>query len=346
MPGIQSGTTEIMTPLISTPAQLAACAVAILLSGVRLSRYGDIIAEKTGLGGTWTGLILMAAVTSLPELITGLSSVAIFDVPDIAAGDAIGSCMFNLAILAFLDFYHPSPLSARVHQGHVLSAAFGIFQLGLAALAVLANDRAPALGWIGIHSFVFLALYVFAMRTIFVFERARMAELAETLTGEIRYKDVTLARALLLYSANAVVLVAAAAYLPGAAKQFSHLTGLDESFVGSLLVAAATSLPEVVVSIAAVRMGALDMAVANLFGSNLFNIAVVGIDDLFYLPGSMLSFISRVHLVSLSAAMTMTAIAIIGLTYRARRKRHRVSWDSFAILAIYAVGVVLLHVVG
>jgi cation:H+ antiporter len=254
--------------------------------------------------------------------------------------------MFNLTILAFLDFHHPSPLSARVHQGHVLSAAFGILALGLAALAVLAGDRGPVLGWVGIHSLVFLALYVFAMRTIFVFERARMAELVETLTGEIRYRDVTLARALALYSANAVVLVAAAAYLPGVAEEFAHLTGLAESFVGSLLVAAATSLPEVVVSVAAARIGALDMAVANLFGSNLFNVAVVGIDDLFYLRGSILSFISRVHLVSLSAAMTMTAIAIIGLTYRARRKRYRVSWDAIAIVAIYVVGVVLLHLLG
>jgi cation:H+ antiporter len=95
------------------------CALFIVVAGVRLSCYGDVIAVKTGIGRTWMGVLVMAAVTSLPELVTGASSIVIFDVADIAAGDAIGSCMFNLLILAFLDVREPEPLSARVHQGHV-----------------------------------------------------------------------------------------------------------------------------------------------------------------------------------------------------------------------------------
>ncbi len=332
-----------MSAVVWVPLVFALCAVLILVSGVRLSRYGDIIAEKTGMGGTWTGLVLMATVTSLPELITGVSSVTVFDVPDIAAGDAIGSCMFNLVILAFLDFRHPTPLTARVHQGHVLSAAFGILQLGLAAMAILLGSRALMLGWVGIHSLIFMGIWIFAVRTIFVFERSRMADIAETLTGDIRYADVSLARAAGLYALNAAVLVAAAAYLPGAGERFAELTGLDQSFVGSLLVAASTSLPEVVVSVAAARIGAFDMAVANLFGSNLFNVAVVGVDDLFYTGGSMLALVSPVHLATLAVAIAMTAVAIIGLTYRAQRKRFRLSWDSIGLLALYGAGLVMLR---
>lgn len=115
--------------------QFVVCTAVILMAGVRLSRYGDIIAEKTGLGGIWIGVVLLATVTSLPELITGASAVVLVGAPEIAAGDAIGSCMFNLVILAFLDFRHPAPLSASIHQGHVLAAAFGIVQLGLAPLS-------------------------------------------------------------------------------------------------------------------------------------------------------------------------------------------------------------------
>ena len=92
-----------MNPVMIVIAQFAACSALIVWSGTRLSRYGDIIAEKTGLGGTWVGLILMATITSLPELVTGVSSVVIYDVPDIAAGDAIGSCRLNLIILSLLD---------------------------------------------------------------------------------------------------------------------------------------------------------------------------------------------------------------------------------------------------
>jgi cation:H+ antiporter len=324
--------------------ELILCAFLIVVAGVRLSRYGDIIAVKTGIGRTWMGVLVMAAVTSLPELVTGASSIVIFDVADIAAGDAIGSCMFNLLILAFLDVRDPAPLAARVHQGHVLSAAFGIVLLGLALMAVLAGPRAPAVGWVGVHSLLFLTVYVLAMRTIFVFERTRVSALVEELTGDVEYREFPLRRALVRYVAAAAVLVTAAAYLPGVAERFAAATGLAQSFVGTLFVAMSTSMPEVVVSVAAARIGAFDMAVGNLFGSNLFNMAVLGFDDLLYTKGPILTDVEAIHLVSLTAAIVMTAIAIIGLTYRARQKRFRLSWDTFAIAATYALGMILLRV--
>lgn len=96
------------------------CTSVIIYSGTRLSKYGDIIAEKTGLGRTWIGVVLMASVTSLPELVTGISSVTYANVPDIAVGDVLGSCVFNMLIISFLDAMHrPTPISSRAHHGHV-----------------------------------------------------------------------------------------------------------------------------------------------------------------------------------------------------------------------------------
>jgi cation:H+ antiporter len=328
-------------PLWWIALQFAACSAVILLAGVRLSRYGDVIAARTGMGGTWFGLVAMAAVTSLPELITGASSVALFDVPDIAAGDAIGSCMFNLVILALLDVRDPQPLTARIHQGHVLSAAFGIVLLGLAALAIQAGGSAPAFGWVALHSLVFIAAYAFAIRIIFSFERSRMSQLASEVSG-VEDHRVPLRRAVRLYVVNAIVLVAAAAYLPFVGEALAAATGLEQSFVGSLFIATSTSLPEIVVSVAAARIGAIDMAAGNLFGSNLFNIAVLGVDDLFYTRGPLLAAVSPSHLVTLTAAMMMTAVAVVGLTYRAQRKRHRLSWDTFGIVAIYVGAIAML----
>ena len=323
-------------------AQFVACALIILVAGMRLSRYGDIIGVKTGLGGTWMGVLVMATVTSLPELITGASAILVFDVIDIAAGDAIGSCMFNLIVLAFLDWRHAGPLTAGLHGGHVLVASFGIVMLGLATLAMFAGFAAPVVGWVGLHSVLFVAIYVFAIRTIIVFERARMKDAANEPVDKVGYAHITLRRAMLRYAAHGFVLVAAAAYLPGIAEQLSQATGLDRSFVGSLFVAASTSMPEVVVTAAAARLGAIDMAVGNLFGSNLFNVAVLGVDDMLYTGGSMLATVSSVHLVSLTAAMTMTGIGIVGMTYRASRKRYRLSWDTLAIVVVYVLATVLL----
>ena len=95
-----------MLALISVWIQFAICLGLIGWGGFKLSRYGDVIAEKTGMGGTSVGLVLMASVTSLPELVTGISAVSIANAPDIAVGDVLGSCVFNLLIIVVLDILY------------------------------------------------------------------------------------------------------------------------------------------------------------------------------------------------------------------------------------------------
>lgn len=112
--------------------QLAPCAALIFVAGTRLSRYGDVIARHIGLGGGWIGLVLMASVTSLPDLVTGISSVTVADVPDIAVGNVLGACVLNLAMIVVLDALHRHASIYQVaSQGHTLGAAFGIVMLGL-----------------------------------------------------------------------------------------------------------------------------------------------------------------------------------------------------------------------
>ena len=118
----------------------------------------------------------------------------------------------------------------------------------------------------------------------------------------------------------------------------------QQSFVGTLFVAAATSAPEIAVTIAAVRIGALDMAIANLLGSNLFDILIVAIDDIFYLPGPILAHVSPVHAVSAFSAVIMTGIAVIGLFYRPGGKLLRtVGWISVFLLALYLINSWVLY---
>jgi len=136
------------------------CTSAIVFSGIRLSRYGDIIAEKTGLGRVWIGLVLMASVTSLPELVTGISSVTFADVPNIAVGDVLGSCVFNMLIIVIIDaHYRISPISTKAHQSNVLSAGFCMLLLSVVALSLHASPYISALGWIGPYSIFFLIIY-------------------------------------------------------------------------------------------------------------------------------------------------------------------------------------------
>ncbi len=330
---------------MTTWIQFAMCTAVILYAGAKLSRYGDIIAEKTGLGRTWIGVVLLASVTSLPELITGISSVALVGAPDIAAGDILGSCMFNILIIALLDLIGgPSPLSARAHQGHVLTAGMGIFLLGLVTISLHLGPQMPSVGWVGIHSVALIVLYLGAMRLVLAYEKRRVAEFVD-LVEHPGYGRISASRAYTMYALNAAFIVAAATYLPYLGAEIARSTGLGQGFVGTTLIAASTSLPEIVVSLAALKMGAVDMAFGNLFGSNLFDMAILGIDDVFYTNGVLTAHVSPSHQIAAVAAMTMTAVAVVGLTYRASRKTLLLAWDSWAIVAVYVLATVALYLV-
>jgi cation:H+ antiporter len=324
--------------------QFIACTGIILVSGTYLSKYGDIIAEKTGLGRTWIGVVLMASVTSLPELVTGISSVTLFDLPDIAVGNILGACMLNLLMIPILDLIGGSPpISTRVHQGHVLTAGFGTLMLGLVSLSLLLTASLPAIGWIGVNSLLFIGIYFVAMRMVFVYEKRRIAEFVKEMAEEVQYRDISKSRAYAMFGVNALLIIAAAIYLPHLGEEIAARTGLGQTFVGSVLIALSTTLPELVVSISALMIGAADMAVGNLFGSTVFNIFVLAVDDFFYTAGPLLAHVSENHLVSSISAIIALAIAIIGLIYRADKKPLFFAWDSLAIVAIYVFALSFLY---
>ena len=320
------------------------CTAVIVYSGTRLAKYGDIIAEKTGMGRAWTGLILMASVTSLPELVTGISSVTYAGLPDIAVGDVLGSCVFNMLILAFLDaIYKPKPISAKAHHGHILSAGFGILLLSIIGIGLFLGSRVAPIGWIGLYSLMVPVIYFVAMRLLFVYERKRIAEFVKERVEELRYEKVSTRTAVINYGINALVVIIAAVFLPNIGERIAETTGLGQTFVGNIFIALSTSLPEVVVSISAVKMGAIDLAVGNLFGSNIFNIFILALDDMFFVKGPILSFVNASHIISALSAILMTAIAIIGLTYRAEKKRLFLAWDSIGIVMMYIMNLMLLY---
>ncbi len=120
-------------------------------------------------------------------------------------------------------------------------------------------------------------------------------------------------------------------------------TGLGRTWIGVVLMASVTSLPEVVVSFAAVRMDAVDLAIGNLFGSNIFNIFILALDDIFFIKGPLLSSANQSNIISALSAIAMTAIAIIGLTYRAEKKKLFLAWDSIGIAMVYVVNLMLLY---
>lgn len=337
-----------MHDLIVIWSSLFACLVAIGIAGVKLSRYGDIIAEKSGLSRGWVGLILLATVTSLPELVTGVSAVTVAHVPDIAVGDIMGSCVFNLLIIVLLDFlYRKESVYTRARQGNILSAGYGIALIGFAGFNILLyrEGTIPSIGHVGLYMPVIMLLYLLAMRSLYQYEKAKVSEYVED-RAEL-HPDMSLKQAVQGYLMAAIVVVVAGIWLPFIAKDLAAVMAWEQSFVGTLFVAAVTSAPEVVVTVAALRMGAVDLAIGNLFGSNLFNIAILAIDDLFYLPGPLLADVSLVHATSAFSAMMMSGLAVVGLVLRPVSRVFRtVSWISLLLLVIYFLNVWFLYLHG
>lgn len=324
--------------------QFLACLVVIGYAGYFLSRYGDIIAEKTGMSASWIGLLLLSTATSLPELATGISSVTVANVPDIAVGDVLGSTVFNLAILVLLDaLYRRESFYGRAAQGHILSASLGTLLIAFAGFSLLLDHAgmSPAWGHVGSYSPFIVLVYLVAMRAVYSYEHRTVSEYAEV--SAERYPKVTLRDAVKGYSLAAIAVVMAGSWLPFVANDIADMMGWGQSFVGTLLVAAVTSAPEAAVTISALRIGALDMAIANLLGSNLFNIIILAADDLFYTNGPLLAHVDTSHALTAFTSVMMSALVTVGLIFRPKvRIVLGLTWISLGLFMLYVLNTWIL----
>ncbi|TDX59149.1 sodium:calcium antiporter [Orenia marismortui] len=321
-------------------------AMVIILAGTKLSDYGDIIADKTGLGQALVGGILVAGATSLPELVTS-STAAIIGSPDISIGNVFGSNTFNLTILALVDLIHgPGPFMLRVHSKHILSALLGVLLASVATLFILANHLAGLnieVLSIGLGSIVILIGYLVGTRLNFRYEKKNKENLKD---DDLVDSNISLKKAIIGFSIAAFFIIIAGISLSYSGDKIATLSGLDKTFMGTILVAAATSLPEVVAAIAAIRINAYDMAVGNVFGSNIFNMMIIFTTDLVYRQGSVLADVSLSHSITALMGLVLSGISVIGLFYRSEKTFLTIGWDSIAILITYLFGTYLLFRLG
>jgi cation:H+ antiporter len=312
-------------------------ATAVVGAGVVLAGRGDAIAYRTGMGGLFVGMLLMAAATSLPEIVTD-SAAAAAGSPDLAIGDLFGSSMANMAILAVIDLLYRRSVWPAIGLAHARVAAVAIGLTTLVLLAILAPGL-PRLGWVGLESLAILVAYVAAAAW------ARGAHgtdgggaSADELLNPVGWQDHrpgSLRRDLLAFAAAALVILVAAPFVAFSAQGIAEATGFAESFVGVTLLAVATSLPELVASLSAVRIGAHDLAVGNLFGSNAFNMTIVVFIDAAYLPGPILGAVSMNQLIPGIGAILLMAIALGAIVHGSDTRLRRGEPDAVLLLAAY-----------
>ena len=326
------------------------CAAAIVWVANYLSKYGDVIAEKTGFGRAWIGAILIAGVTSLPELASGISAVGWRAAPNLAAGAVLGSCRFNLMLIAVMDLnYQPGRVLANAQDVHILSGGLGVLLLGLVALDVLLGPGLNGFGILGISflSIVIVVLYAIGGKMIAGLEKERMGQVLEQEARALDYAHISARKAYAIFVLSAIGVILLGVWLSTIGDRLSTVTGLSRSFVGNLFLAMSTSLPEIAASIAAIRFGAIDLAIGNVLGSNLFNITLLAVYDLADGRGNFWASLNNANGFAAVMTMMMTGVVIISLMYRASpRTPYRFSWDGIALIFMYLGSILVLYFLG
>lgn len=319
--------------------QFAIAALMIIGAGAWLTHCADCIAEKTGLGRVLVGSLFLAAATSLPEIMVDFNAIAI-NQPDLAVGNLLGSSFFNLLNLMVVStiFLLPERALIRAEQSHAIAAVWGVMLtamigLGLISSLDIAFLRAGIFPWLAFLGYLF-GLYV-------MFEKTRPVKRDETrppAPGRL-----SLAQAIVGYIAGAMVILLAAPYLADAADRIAAISGLGHSFVGTTLLALSTTLPELVVIVTAFRMGCPDLALGNIFGSNLFNMAIFLPLDWYY-ENNLLAGAEDINAVTAMGVIFATSIAAVTLLHMPSRKSTMLVGNGFVAGSILMILWLLYHV--
>ncbi|MEX2143083.1 MAG: hypothetical protein WD740_00690 [Anaerolineales bacterium] len=319
--------------------QFIAASAIVVLAAMQLARYGDVIAIRTKLGGMFVGTLLLAGATSLPELLTAISSLQ-QNVPNLAAGNFFGSNMFNMLMLAVLDLTHQNQRILRqVAMKHALTGGLAILLIGMAVLSIEVNLD-WSVGWVGFDSLLLILVYLGGVRLLHGNKNIVPEQ------AELDPRLPPLWKALLGFAIATAVLVAVAPMLVSSSKRIAEITGLGSGFVGLLLVGLVTSLPELVTVIAAARLGAYDLAVGNLFGSNIFNMFALGLTDIFLTSGRFMGVIDGDFAVAGMFGLILTTLGLIGNLARLERRLFFIELDALLLILVYLGGMWMLFSLG
>ncbi len=323
---------------------LVVSAGVVVVAGTLLTRSADTIAERTGVGHVWVGSVLLAAATSLPELTADVAAVRMH-APNLAAGDLFGSSLANMMILALIDLLPPRRQVLR-HAAleNALGACLAIILNLLVGVLILLRLQSKVLG-LAPASLLLLVTYLGGTRAVYRNGRITAQEAAAAVPAK-RGSGRSLQRAGVMFALAGLAIVASAPVLAWSAKELAAATGLSTSFIGTLLLGLITSLPELATSLAAVQIGAFDLAVANLFGSNAFNMVIfIGL-DLAHPGSSIFGALSPINVTSAALAAIVMALGLASIVYRAERRFAALEPGSALMLVAYLASVAVIFLQG
>ncbi|GAA0467952.1 sodium:calcium antiporter [Alkalibacillus silvisoli] len=304
-------------------------AAIVVFAAIKLNDYGDQISKQTAMSGAMVGGLLIAGATSLPELTTSVTAVYIDNV-DIAVGNMLGSNVFNLLILAFVDlFYRKKQVFNQLNTNNFLpSTIFGIALTSI-AIGAMILDYQITLFNIGFEMFILVGLYMISVK-LFEQEEAR-----DEIKGQSN--STPLNKVIRYFVFSAIIVLIAGSILSISGDLLAEQTGINSSFVGSVLIAASTSLPELVAVIAAYKIGNYAIAIGAILGSNLFNLLLLAFTDAFYQQGPILQGVSSSMIIIAFLSLVMMLITLYMLMRSPAKKVVKYIAPSLFTIVIYLV---------
>ncbi len=330
---------------ISIPVFIVS-ALVIGVAGTRLSGVLDHLADRTGLGEAFVGAVLLGACTSLPG-ITASIAAAVDGHPVVALSNAIGGIAAQTAFLAIADIAYPkanlehaAASLPNLMQGTLLIVLLGALMLGIVG---------PDISFLGISPLTPLLLlaYIFGLRIIYKARtrpmwQPRMTHDTKVDLPEEESQHSSLALLWSQFAITAVFVIGAGWAVTRASESIMAKTGISATVAGAVLIAVTTSLPELVTSVSAVRRGALTLAVSGVIGGNAFDTLFAAVADVAYRPGSIYHTASAHAKFLLALTIIMTGVLLMGLLHREKSGFGNIGFESALILALYALGLVVM----
>ncbi|TWT99449.1 putative calcium/sodium:proton antiporter [Botrimarina colliarenosi] len=352
MPSLDFGSIPVWGNLLI----LAIAGIVVWIAGLKLARLAESIALRTGMSRVLAGAMLLGVATSLPEIATTVTAGALGNAP-LAVNNLFGGVAMQLAVLAVIDFWsvRNGPLTFFSPDPVLLLAGvLLVLQVALAVIAVSAGDVA-IYAHIGLWPVLLVVIYGMSLYYIENFasletwtaarlpEKALQAGSPGDDQDEEEKSDASLAWLMSLFAFNCVLVLIGGASLSTSADALSVQTGVGSGFIGATLVAVATSLPEISTTAGAIRLGAYTMAIANIFGTNTLEIALLFPADLAYRDGPVMNAVDNSALLMAGLSIVMTALYLWGLLERRDRSILRMGVDSWCVVLTYLAGLGVLY---
>ena len=312
----------------------AVLATLVVFLSIKLSNYVDLLDKKTKVSGALLGGILLAGVTSLPELFTSLTGTLIVGDNHLVLGNIMGSDFFDIMIFGVVYFlFFKKFTQGKVGKQHYLTCLFtALMLIAVTIAAFVFNKNGWLLGWFNPMSIVVIAIYVVSV--ILTPKTEEKEEQEEEVKSKLTVKQIWI-----LLAVFSVILIGASISVTLVTDQIVENYHIDGTFGGSLFLGVATSLPEVTATISLCRKKNFDAAYGDILGSCVFNIIILGIADaLSFKAGPLYTVTSESLMLMIGTAFTLLVVFLSILFIKSKFFKYDIKSRIF----LYIFGTLLI----